>query len=272
VMTRIAAKQLPQKYRDVIEEQVAIFARHRTIEKINKIPDTADIPIEDPSKWLRIPDVICVYVDMLGSTRLSAVTHDRETAGAYQLFTGCAVKLFAEFEAPYIDVRGDGAFALFDSDQQYRSLATAVSFKTFAHLDFVPLIREATGIDVGSHIGIDCSTVLVRKLGFKRYRGRSDRQNEVWAGKPVSMAAKLASKTADGELLVSDRFFERITHDLAQLSCGCSGGIPIGKKVKLWEELDVSNEGIFDFGKAFKLRSYWCETHGAEYCSALLAL
>ena len=47
-MTRIAAKQLPQKYRDVIEEQVAIFARHRTIEKINKIPDTADIPIEDP--------------------------------------------------------------------------------------------------------------------------------------------------------------------------------------------------------------------------------
>ena len=67
VMTRIAAKQLPQKYRDVIEEQVAIFARHRTIEKINKIPDTADIPIEDPSKWPRIPDVICVYVDMLGS-------------------------------------------------------------------------------------------------------------------------------------------------------------------------------------------------------------
>jgi class 3 adenylate cyclase len=272
MMTRIASTQLPQRYRDIVEEQIAIYSGRRVVEQRNSIPDTTDIPIEDPQKWLKIPDVICVYVDMLGSTKLSAVTHDSQTAGAYQLFTGCAVKLFAGFEAPYIDVRGDGAFALFDSNQQYRALAAAVTFKTFARVDFVPLVRAASGVDVGTHIGIDCSTVLVRKLGFKRYRGRSDRQNEVWAGKPVNMAAKLASATADNELLVSDRFFQRITDSRARISCGCEDDAPSRSKKPLWEEIDVRANPLFDFSSAYRLRSYWCKWHGSEYCSSILAL
>lgn len=271
-MTRIADTQLPQRFRGIIEEQIVLYAGRRTVEQRAAIPDTTDIPIEDPRRWLKIPDVICVFVDMLGSTKLSATTNDNQIAGAYQLFTGCAVKLFAEFEAPYIDVRGDGAFALFDSSQQYRALAAVVTFKTFAHLDFVPLVRDASRATVGTHIGIDCSTVLVRKLGFKRYRGRSDRQNEVWAGKPVNMAAKLASATADNELLVSDRFYQRITDVKARISCGCEDGIPSRGKKLLWEEIDVRANPLFDFNSAYRLRSYWCNRHGSEYCSYLLSL
>lgn len=270
-MSKVVENQLPKRYRDVIDEQITIFNRPRVVEKKDQIPDTTDIPIEDQSKWLKIPDVICVYVDMLGSTRLSAVTQEKQTAGAHQLFTGCAVKLFAAFEAPYIDVRGDGAFALFDSSQQYRALAAAVSFKTFGCLDFVPMIKDTFSVDVGTHIGIDRSTVLVRKLGFKRYRGRSDRQNEVWAGRPVSMAAKLASRTKDGELLASDRFRATLTDRHAVLSCGCNSGIT-GEKRPLWTERDLSGETIFDFKKAYCLESMWCSKHGSEYCEFLLGL
>jgi class 3 adenylate cyclase len=136
---------------------------------------------------------------MMGSTKLSAEAHDNSTAGAYQLFTGTAVRLFSEFEAPYIDVRGDGVFALFNSDQPYRALAAAVTFKTFAREEFTPRIKEKTEQAVGSHLGIDQKTVLVRKLGLKRHAERTDRQNEVWAGKPVNMAAKLASISEDND-------------------------------------------------------------------------
>jgi len=264
----ISETQMPAKYKSVCDDQITVYKQGRSITHRNTIPDTPDIPIENPKVWLRIPNVICVFVDMLGSTKLSADSHDADTAGAYQLYTGTAVKLFSEFESPYIDVRGDGVFALFDEGQSYRALAAAVTFKTFANEEFVPRIRNATGVQVGSHIGIDRKTVLVRKLGFKRYRGRTDRQNEVWAGKPVNMAAKLAAKTADNELLVSDRYFETLKDDVALKSCGCPGG----EKVSLWTRIDFSQDSRFDFDAAYKLKSYWCSKHGREYCEKMMEL
>lgn len=262
----IKDSQMPEPYRDVIKEQIEIYEQGRSITNMDSIPDTTAIPITNQRHWLKIPDVICVFVDMLGSTRLGATTHDKSTAGAFQLFTNTAVRLFAEFESPYIDVRGDGAFALFDSDQAHRALAAAVTVKTFSAEEFVARIKADTGVEVGCHIGIDQKTVLVRKVGFKRYRGRSDRQNEVWAGKPVNMAAKLASMTNDGELLVSDRYYSRLTADRARWSCDCGGGRGL-----LWTAVDVSREGLFDFETAHRLSSRWCQIHGAEYCESLLA-
>jgi class 3 adenylate cyclase len=264
----ISENQMPERFRKVIDDQITIYNQGRSITQRNEIPDTSQIPIENSSHWLRIPQVICVFVDMLGSTKLSAENHDNSTAGAYQLFTGTAVRLFHEFEAPYIDVRGDGVFALFNSNQPYRALAAAVSFKTFAREVFVPLVREKTQVEVGCHIGIDQKTVLVRKLGLKHHDERTDRQNEVWAGKPINMASKLAARSQDDELFASDRFFEKIQNDLVLLSCGC----PEGEKSSLWEEVDVSDVGLFDFDSAWVLRSCWCSTHGKEYCESILAL
>ena len=264
----IAETQMLKTYRDVVEEQISIFEEARTVFKRNSIPDTSDIPLDDQTLWLRIPDVICVYVDMMGSTQLSAETRDNQTAGAYQLYTGTAVRLFHAFDAPYIDVRGDGAFALFDGTNPYRALAAAVTFKTFAHLEFVPRIKELAGFEVGSHIGIDQKTLLVRRFGLRSTRGRTDRQNEVWAGKPVNMAAKLASMTSDDQLLASHRFFTKLKDERALKSCGC----PDGERSDLWTDLDLSEDTRFDFNKAHILKSAWCATHGRAFCEGILHL
>ena len=268
----IDENQVPEKYRTVIQEQINLYNEGRLVVPKDAIPDTSDIPIEDQTRWLRIPDVVCVFVDMLGSTRLSADAHDKDTAGAYQLFTGTAVRLFNEFESPYIDVRGDGVFALFNSNQCYRALAAAITFKTFAEEEFVPRIKKATDVNVGCHIGIDRKTVLVRKLGLKRYAGRSDRQNEVWAGKPVNMAAKLAASTKKNQLFVSDRFYDKIPDKLARYTCSCSTTF-FGNRKPLWSTVDdLEDDGRFDFDTAYCLKPVWCEKHGRESCEGLLAL
>ena len=263
----IADNQMPARFQEIVEEQLGIYNTGRTIQVVNSIPDTTNIPIQNPNHWLRIPDVICVYVDMMGSTRLSAELHDRSTAGAYQLFTGTAVRLLNEFGAPYIDVRGDGVFALFNQDQPYTVLAAAVTFKTFVKEIFVPTIKNRTGVDIGSHIGVDQKTVLVKKLGLRRSGGRTDRQNEVWAGKPVNMAAKLASLSENDELLASERFFRNIKDEHALLTCGCPNGV----KTNLWSEKDLSVDEKFDFELAYSLKSDWCKVHGREYCEAIIA-
>lgn len=268
----IIESQLPERFRQEIQEQIEIFSQRRTFEERKSIPDTTEIPIQDKTRWFRIRNIICVYVDMLGSTQLSASTNEGATAGAYQLFTGTAVAIFDSFEASYIDVKGDGVFALFNGNQPYRALAAAVTFKTFSKEEFVPKVKEATGLTVGCHIGVDMKLVLVRKLGLKRYAERSDRQNEVWAGKPVNMAAKLAAKTIDGELLVSDRFYGAIPDGHARYSCGCRSAQPGQGKTMLWSPVDLTGDTKFDFQTAYCLKSQWCTIHGTEYCEKLLTL
>ena len=58
----IEENQMPQIYRDIINEQIAIYNKGRSITVENKIPDTPNIPIENQNHWLRIPDVICVLL------------------------------------------------------------------------------------------------------------------------------------------------------------------------------------------------------------------
>ncbi|MCO6432238.1 MAG: adenylate/guanylate cyclase domain-containing protein [Deltaproteobacteria bacterium] len=262
----ITETQLPDIYRQIIDEQLATFSQRRSISDWNSIPDTSQIPLDNQSHWLKIPDVISVFVDMKGSTKLSATTADRDTAGAYQLFTGTAVRLFHEFEASYIDVRGDGVFGLFNRDEPHRALAAAVSFKTFSSLEFAGRVKKLTGVDVGCHVGIDQKTVLVRKIGLRSVGGRTDRQNEVWAGKPINMSAKLASLSADDEVLASERYFRRLTHPCATMSCGC----PDGQRKALWTEKTLINDDRFDFTAAYSLKSKWCATHGAAFCATLM--
>ena len=270
----ITSAQMPQVFRTIIDGELTVFREGRTVQVVNQLPNTTDIPIVNPKHWLKIPDVVCVFVDMKGSTQLSASLHDQSTAGAYQLFTSTAVKLFHAFESPYIDVKGDGVFALFNSDQVHRALAAAVTFRTFASEVFKPTITETTKLEIGAHIGIDQKTVLVRKLGLKQVEGRSDRQNEVWAGKPVNMASKLASLGGEGHILVSDRFFRNLSDDHALLSCGCvDDGRYIGIRSSLWFEVKVAqitDKQMFDFDLVYRLNNRWCQNHGDEFCQALL--
>ena len=265
----ISETQMPKSLKEIIDDELEIYKDKRSITAVNHIPDTTRIPIEKPNYWLKIPNVICVFVDMINSTLLSANKHDNSTAGIYRLFTSTAIRIFDEFESPYIDVKGDGVFALFNSDQAHRALAAAVTFKTFVEEEFTPKMKKETGFNIGAHIGIDQNTVLVRKLGLKRYAGRTDRQNEVWAGKPVNMAAKLSSLTGAGELLVSNRYFDNFTSELVLKSCDCGSD---GEKVDLWKEIDLSREDKFDFDRAFLLKSRWCSIHGKEYCEKIINL
>jgi class 3 adenylate cyclase len=260
--------QMPLRIKHLIDTELEHFAKPVSIQNYNSIPETQKIPIEKPNHWLKIADVICCFVDMEGSTKLSANSHDKTTAKAYRLFTETAVRIFHDFKASYIDIKGDGVFCLFDSDRPYSALAATITFKTFVHEHFTPKVKKLTGQDIGGHFGIDQKTVLVRRLGLKCHQDRTDRQNEVWAGKPVNMAAKLASRSTGDQLWVSDRFFRNLKDERATHSCGC----PDGDKTELWQKIDVSADGRFDFITAYSLSSNWCKKHGRSFCAGLASL
>ena len=121
----------PDSVQAIIEEETRILGDAVSVTRRNGIPSTSDIPLQNPSNWLEVPDVIACFVDMEGSTKLSATTHSKTTAKAYRYFTNTAIRIFDDFGADYIDVRGDGVFALFNSDRPHTALAATVSFKDF---------------------------------------------------------------------------------------------------------------------------------------------
>jgi len=216
--------------------------------------------------WDNIPLVICVFIDMLGSTRLSSELRNKTFARTYLFYVETALHLIDEFNPSYINVHGDGVFAIFDKDYLYTALAAAITFKTFSEEVFTPILSNTIGKKAGSHIGIDQNTVILGKVSLKRPSKPSIRLNEIWAGTPVNMAAKLASLSKSNEILVSDRYFRGLKNKLNSCLCSCYD------KKQLWNEKDFSSYKSFDFDIAYGLGIKWCKDHGADCCGRLLTL
>lgn len=227
-----------------------------------------DIPL-DSDQWLKIEDVLCIYIDMKNSTRMSAEKYDQSTAAIYQYFTDTAVRILNYFDAAYIDVRGDGAFGLFNKDKFYAGICSAVSFLTFCQ-DKLSAV-QVDNKPISAHIGADKKTVLVKRIGLRRVEDKHLKQNEVWAGKPVNMASKLASRGGDNSFIISERVFDKIKADNCDPlldTCECSED---GRRHFAWKREDLNGDEIFDFSRIYHLiPKHWCKIHGESYMPNVL--
>lgn len=252
------------------DDAKATYEKDVKVEGAKNIPARDDIPLLS-NIWIRLDDVTCVYADMMHSTQLSVRREPNTVARMYELFTANAVRILNEFGAEYVDVRGDGAFGLFtDRAGLYKAFAAAVTIKTFTN-DYAAPIVKSSGLEFAltSHIGMQSGRLLVKRIGL-----RGDMQNEVWAGRPVNVAAKLASRGAGNQLVVSAPVYDRFQSDLIYSSCGCrwEGGNRIsGSSTPLWEAIEV-DPAIFGSAKAHILKSSWCPEHGEATCNGILAL
>lgn len=243
-----------------------------------------EVPEEGPVNkglWYRIPKVTAVFVDMKRSTELSADSSPKTSAFAYTYFVRAMVLIFERFGSNYIDIHGDGVFALFSGPQsEFCAIASAITARTQIERDIAVRFDKDTSTDweLTAGIGIDQGTLLVRRLGL-----RGAKQNEVWAGKPVNMAAKLSSVACSNQVVVSDRVFSRyqeasyIRQRALLWTCGCSedaqgDGLdaPIGETKYLWTEEPAPAEVGLDFDQLHRLKSEWCCVHGAEFCETIV--
>lgn len=244
-----------------------------------------EVPETGPTNrgvWWRIGNVTAVFADLRRSTDLSSSEEPRVAAIAYTYFIRAMAVILDRFSARYIDIQGDGIFGLFSGkDSAFMGAAAAITMKT--EMERTVAVRfnkdASTDRELKAGVGIDQGTLLVRRLGL-----RGTKQNEVWAGRPVSVAAKLSSLADDNQLVVSDRVFDeyerasRLRQRALVWSCGCSDGIQgagldvaIGGTSCLWEKEAVPRHLGLDFESVYKLESLWCRTHGAEFCEAIVS-
>lgn len=228
--------------------------------------DVATLPIV-VRRWHKVRDAVAVVADLKNSTKLGTGKRAASTASIYEAGTGGVVEIFDEFDADFVAIQGDGAFALFWGDLRYeRALCAGVTIKTFS-LDMVERLEEKWENlpETGFKVGVASSPLLAKRVGIPR---DVDQQEPVWAGKAVNYAAKAAQGADRHELIVTGSVWDTIEkNDYLAMSCPCDGG----PSLSIWS--DVAIERLPDGDPESEgrvLASSWCATHGADYCDAIL--
>jgi class 3 adenylate cyclase len=232
------------------------------IQDIDHVPTLYEMYAEKRT-WLRITDVVAVAADLKGSTRLDFGRRANSSARLYQAVTGNMVRIVDQFGCDFVDIQGDGLYALYHGDGRYeRALCAAITLKTFSELHLIPLVQAQltdrfprTGIKVGMH----ASQLVVKKVGV---RGTNE---PIWAGKAVNWATKAAQAADANELIVTRKVFQKFEdNDYVRYSCRC--GVP----TDLWSAVNVEALPDAERTDCRRLQSCWCITCGPEFCQAVL--
>ena len=249
-----------------------------------QIASLNDVPEQGPVSrglWLQIPQATAVFADLKGSTALNATDGPHDAALAYTYFIRAMALILDRFSSKYIDIQGDGIFGLFSGQgSMFQAAACGVTMRTLVEREVAVRFDNDTASDwkLTAGIGIDSGTLLVRRLGL-----RGTKENEVWAGKPVNMAAKLSALADSNQVAVSERVFaqyekaSKLRQRALIWSCGCNGetegdglDADLGTTTHLWEKKQIPEGTGLDFGHMYKLSSRWCVIHGSEFCEALV--
>lgn len=220
--------------------------------------------------WLRLKDVVAVVVDLKNSTRLSFTKHPSTSARLYEAVTGNCVRIAEKFEADFVDIQGDGLFALFHGEKAYeRAMCAAITFKSFSANEMIPAIEDwseagdtfpDTGLKVGMHSGV----VVVKKIGVATQHAKW--QEPVWAGRPVNWAFKCAQKAEANELIATESVYGKFkNNDFVTHSCRCKEN-----PSKLWSSIEVEKLQGTHAVKTMRLTVPWCGKCGSEFCQAIL--
>ena len=217
-----------------------------TIEERNEIPDVATIKLEVP-RWYRVDDVVAVV------------------ARFYEAYMQPLIRTVRAFEPAFLDIQGDGLVAIFDGDDRYgRAFCAGETMRTFSEQQLLPeLGKKLTNLPAtGLKVGMASGAVFVKRVGV-----RGEHNEPIWAGRPVNYAAKCAQAADAHQVVVTRAVWEHISsNDYIRMSCGCPSGFPRA----LWSEMEVDRLPA-GHQSCWTMTPAWCNTHGEEFCRAILA-
>lgn len=226
----------------------------------------SEIPSASSDKWISLKNVVCVLADLKGSTQLNLGRYATTSARLYRSSVEGAVKIFSGFEAEFIDIQGDGGFALFWGEKAYeRAFCAAMTVRMFSESweqDLPTYWKSSASFpDTGFKVGVHAGTTLVKKVGTRR---NTDQQEAIWAGKVVNFAAKCAQSADRHELLVTETVWEEFADsDFAMYGCDCRSAR------NMWHRRTIDRLPA-DENSGFLLTDGWCERCAPMFVEAIM--
>lgn len=114
-------------------------------------------------KWARLKDVVVVAGDLKNSTQLGFNKHVGSSASIYEAAMTSSVKAVKEFTPNFIDIQGDGFFALFHGERAVeRGICAAVTLKTLSYKELGPHLTAQTDGAVKTGLKLRLSREMVK--------------------------------------------------------------------------------------------------------------
>lgn len=220
---------------------------------------------------------VCLFIDLDDSSKLSFEKHPKIMAKIYDYFTQNIVDILNHptLGADYIDIKGDGAFGIFEGEKaSYKALYCAITFKTM----FEGVIRpkfSTKEIDLSCKFGIHKDKILVKKIGKKGPRN----YNEVWAGRLVNNAAKLANQaktlpedmfTTSLPILISKEIHEDFEKrkEFGFYHCCDGRGQSTPQRLEMFTEFNHFSDEVLG-EKFYYTKVVWCKDHADNYINLI---
>jgi class 3 adenylate cyclase len=239
-------------------------------EQIELVDSGVKVPTETNIKeqvWKKVSGVAVVFIDLVDSTKIDFENKPKESAKVYELFTGTLVKTLFDFDAAYVDIKGDGAFAVFDGEASTaKAFLAAETFRTICDRNIKEMCKQILGeIEIRTRTGLSFGNTIVKRIGVPR---KPDFQNEVWAYRTINGAAKLCSLADPNSLVASEAAYNQIENcEWIVKSCGCTTSGTGQQRSPLWKNLSDEKKSKFPLvsNGAMTLSSLWCKKHGDGY-------
>lgn len=243
------------------------------IEEINSIKRIYEESYLEAPVWVGGDEkFVCLFIDLDRSSKMSYKKHPKTMAKIYDYFTQTLIDVMSleGIEAEYIDIKGDGAFGIFEGDNAaFRALVAALTFSTFFRKHIRNKFQDEQHI-FNFKAAISVDKLLVRRIGKRGPRNN----NEVWAGRLINNASKLAAlskdiydqdmdfyPSRDSILVISDAAYQIFATkpSFAITHCGHDLAGKPQPPSELWRMLDTSdNEEIHD-GRVYYAPGLWCD-------------
>lgn len=266
-----------QNYIDSLKERSDKRFDDFKIEPINSLKSILDNAYLEKPIWLGGDNkFVCLFVDLDKSSKHSFKKNIKMMAQIYDYFTQNIVDVLNHpiFGADYIDIKGDGAFGIFEGGQaSFKALYCAITFKTM----FEQIISKkfSTGEEkLSCKFGIHKDKILVRRIG-KRGEGN---YNEVWAGRLVNNASKLASqasKIPQGlnpslPVLVSEQVYNDFEQnkEFGFYYCCDSSGNKLKEKIEMFSQFNEFSDKTLG-NKFYYTKVNWCANCADNYISLI---
>jgi class 3 adenylate cyclase len=237
-----------------------------TVHDVEVFPDVTSLR-HDKRVWQRFSDAVVVVADLKNSTRLGMGKNVNSSVRLYRAATGAGVQLVTEFDPAFVDIQGDGFFAIFHGLDAYRrGIASAMSLAVFSESVLEPQVREFMGVGcppTGLKTGVAAGRLAVNKIGV---RGAAEL---VWAGKPVNRAFKCSGSADRHQIVVTRQVYDRVVskNDYLTQPCFIPGHSDGGYLGGLWAPTQVrALPGI----PCMVRTKPWCEEVAEDCCTAVL--
>lgn len=157
------------------------------------IPTDTDIKLSNDGVYL---DAVCLYADIVGSTKLVDNYKDTFAAEVYKNFLYCASKIITSMDGQITAFDGDRVMGVFVGDYKNTNAAKSALKINYAVNQVInpAFKKQYSSIDseLKHCVGIDRSKLLVTKTGV---RGANDL---AWIGRAGNYAAKLSALREEG--------------------------------------------------------------------------